>query len=344
MTKTGQKRKNAVLGLDIGSHAVKAVEIVRTGHRLTVTNCAIADVPGDDPESRSGAVASVLKKGKFRAKTVAIGCAGRGTLLRQVSIPSDFSDDLGEAVRLEAQKHLTYNPDDACIDYYLDPHQHGRNIGVLLAAVRRSDVDGTMAMLSEAGAAPDAYDFIIDMEAVALANALETLTLAGFARPGSPLCIVDFGATKTLIVISDGSNHLFREFPFGGVKLTEMIAHRLGVTPDEAEKVKLRPADKMDIIKDAMYPGVEDLTAEIRSCLDKYRQLSGGREVVRTFVSGGLTAFSGIVRLMGKLIWTETTVFDPFRVFGAKSLDKGFLEDNTQRFSLAFGLACHARE
>lgn len=336
--KAKRKRKNSVLGLDLGSHSVKALEMTRNGSVLTISNCALADIP--DAESYGNSVGAVLEAGEFEADKVAIGVSGRGTLLRLVTVQGDKTGDFKNLVRKEAAKLLAYDVDDALLDYHIDSHEHGRAMSLLLAAARRDAVLEKLAMLEKAGIHPQT----VNLELIAMANASDTLYGSGKTNPsGHPRCLVDFGASKTLIVVTDGAQHLFREFPFGGVKLTEMIAHRMGRPFAQAEAIKLDPGERMDMVKDAIYPGIEDLTAEIRACLLGYKELSGGRETKQLFLSGGLAHFSGVVTLMGKMLRVQSQTLNPFAVLGTEDMDLAFLEANAHRFAVAFGLACQAR-
>lgn len=324
--KAKRKSKDAVIGLDLGASVVKALEMTRVGSRLTITNCALGGVAGAD--GYGAAIAAVIEAGNFVAGRVAVGMAGRGTVVRRIALPAGA--DAGKAAAEAAAKALAYPVRDAVVDY------DAREASVVFAAAKRDDVADKRALLDAAGLVPD----VVDMELAAMANALETVC----PTPGTPWCLADFGATKTLIAVSDGNDHLFQEFPVGGDKLTEMVAHRLGMDFDEAEAVKQDPDALLDIVTDAIYPGLEDLAAEIRMCRERFQRSAGGRAVAGTYLSGGLAAFPGLVPLMGRLAGTPTALFDPFEKLKTVDMDAAFLDANRHRFAVAFGLACQARE
>jgi type IV pilus assembly protein PilM len=336
-----KKKKNTVLGLDLGTSSVKAVEMSRNGEELSVTSCAYEEV--EDAAVYDEAIMSVLDAGGFTPKHVVIGFSSRSTLLQNIAVPADREADIDTAILEEAEKYIPYDIDEAQIDYHIhiDPERHDRQIRAILAAVRQSDIEDRLEILFAAGITPAR----IDVELIALINALETANTGGFFLPeGKAAGIVDFGASKTLITVTDGANHVFREFPFGGIKLTEMIAHRVGCSTDDAEAAKLSPGENIDIIKDAVYPGLEDITAEIRSCLDQFKGVSGGVEAELLLLSGGLVAFPGVTPLIGRLTRMETRIFDSFGAVDASELDEEFIGSHAHEFSVAFGLACHARE
>ena len=338
--KQKQKKKNSVLGLDLGSASIKAVEMTRVGDALSVTGCSYEEVP--DPTAYDQSIKSVIAAADLSTRNVVVGFSGRSTLLQTLTLPAEDLDDLQDIVRAEAEKYVPYDMDEAQLDYHViegDPLD--MNVKVLLAAVRLSDIEDKLEVLFSAGVHPKQ----IDIELVALANAIETANRNSFFLPESqPVGMVDFGASKTLIAVTDGVSHLFREFPVGGITLTEMVAQRFGCPMDRAERIKRNPGADIDTVKDAIYPGLEDITAEIRACLDQFKGQSGGRDVKRLLLSGGLVAFGGVTPLIGKLTRTEARIFDSFGSVDAAGLDKAVLGEHAHSFSIAFGLACHARE
>lgn len=332
-------KKNTILGLDLGTQAIKAVEMSRVGEEISVTGCSYELV--EDPSQYDEAIKAVIEAGAFSVKRVVIGYSGRSTLLQTITLPADREEDLDAAILEEAEKYIPYDISEAQIDYHVFESDDTRHIKALMVAVRQSDIEDKLEILFNAGITP----IQIDVELVALANAYEMANAGGFFAPDNkPVGIVDFGATKTLIVATDGVTNVFREFPVGGITLTEMVAQRLGCDMDQAEAIKLEPGDQVDTVKDAIYPGLEDITGEIRSCLDTFKSLSGGREIDSLLLSGGLVGFSGVTPLIGRLTRTETRIFDSFGSVDASELDAEFVGSHAHEFSIAFGLACHATE
>ncbi|MCD8350380.1 MAG: pilus assembly protein PilM [Planctomycetaceae bacterium] len=330
-------RKNTVLGLDVGSRSVKAVEMTRTGETLQVTSCSYEEV--EQPGAHTASIQAVLKAGSHDVSRVAVGFSGRRAFLRVVSLAGDAVEDVGEAVFAELAKYIPYDIDDARIGYQILPGQHDRFLRVLATAARRDDIARRLTQFHEAGIQP----VRMDMELAALANAFETANIGGTIAPaGRGVCMVDFGATKTLIAITDGSRCVFREFPFGGDKLSEMLAHRLGCEVAEAETIKRHPGDRIEMVKDAIYPGIEDIAAEVRSCQEAFVEISDGVRPDLLLASGGLVAFPGVTALFGRLTRCAASPFH-FGAVDTSELDTRFLEDHGHEFAVAFGLACHAR-
>lgn len=334
-----RKKKNTVLGLDLGTSAIKAVEISRAGEDLSVTGCAYEHV--EDPAEYNETIKAVLDSGGFKPNNVVVGFSGRSTMLQTVTLPADAEEDLDTAMLSEAEKYIPYDISEAQIDFHVFDGMEGHQVKALLVAVRQQDIEDKLEILFNSGITP----VRVDVELVALANAYETANVGGTYLPeGRAAALVDLGATKTLITVTDGVTNVFREFPVGGNTMTEMVGQRIGCELGEAERLKLNPGDRMEIIKDAIYPAIEDITAEIRSCLDMFKSISAGREPGVMLLSGGILGFSGVVPLIGRMTKIEAKVFDSFGSIDTEELDKEFLATHAHEFSIAFGLACHARE
>lgn len=332
----GRSKRNRVLGLDLGSYAVKAVEMVRDGEGLLVTGYAYEPVL--DPDDYARAIRAAVRADGILAERIAVAVSGRGTIVETVSTPAAGEDDLARTLRDAVEKSIRQDLSGAVFDYDILDAGDPAEIDAVLAAAAKEELDARLALLADADLEADAAD----VELIALANAFDTANLDGElleSRRGAVL--IDIGAVKTLVAASDTDVHLFRELPQGGAGLTDLVARRLGIDLDEAERVKCDPGDLMETVKDAIYPGIEELAAEIRAAVDCFAMRGG--EPSRLFVSGGFAAFPGAVKALGRLVRLETRVFDTFGGVECVAADKNFFAEYAHVFPVAFGLASRAR-
>ncbi|MDR1519327.1 MAG: pilus assembly protein PilM [Planctomycetota bacterium] len=332
-------KKNAVLGMDLGTQSIKTVEMLRKGEDLAMASCSC--VPVEDASAYGDAVKAAIRSASAGAKRVVVGFGGKSTTLQLITLTNEQLGDIDKAVAEEAEKYIPYDISEAQLDYHVFEISGDKQTRVLLAAVRQQDIEDRLDILFGAGITP----VQIDVEVVALANALETANLDwAMAKKGKAAGMVNFGASKTLIAISDGANHVFREFPVGGIALTEMVSQRLGCDMAEAERLKLSPGAEIDKVKDAIYPGLEDMATEIRSCLDAFKSAADGREAEKLFLSGGLLGFPGVASLFNRMTKIETDIFASFGPVDVSKADADIVEDHGHELAVAFGLACHARD
>ena len=337
MAMAKRRKVNRVLGLDLGSYAVKAVEMTRRGERLLVTGYAYEPVL--NPDKYAAAVKAALRSGGLRADRVAVGVSGKGTLTQAVQASAAHEEDMENVLRREAAKVSRLDLDNALFGYQLLEPGEGGAVKAIVAASSYDALDARLDILDDAGIVPD----YVDTELIALANAYETANSRGhFQHPRRGVVLADIGAEKTLIAATGANVNLFREFPFGGIALTEMVARRLDIGLDEAERVKCDPGERMQVVRDAIYPGIEDLAAEIRAVAEYFRTMGGGNPAL-LLVSGGLAAFPAAARVLGRLAKLRSGVFDSFGRVEADQRERDFLKAYAHEFPIAFGLACRAR-
>ena len=90
-------RKKSVVGLDLGSSVVKAVEVTLDGPEPVITGFARAEVPQGG--SVQEAVAACLQQGKFKSKKVVASVSGQNVVVRYVPMPKMADHELKHAIR-----------------------------------------------------------------------------------------------------------------------------------------------------------------------------------------------------------------------------------------------------
>ena len=110
----GRKRKQSLIGLDLGSTAIKAVEMTMEEDGPVVTGVAQRDIlPGEDfPEVLS----ALLAEAGFTSKEAATAVSGRSVVVRYLSTTDMDDDDLRQAMSFEADKLLPFEPEEILMD------------------------------------------------------------------------------------------------------------------------------------------------------------------------------------------------------------------------------------
>lgn len=173
----GRKRKQSLIGLDLGSTAIKAVEMTMEEDGPVVTGVAQRDIlPGEDfPEVLS----ALLAEAGFTSKEAATAVSGRSVVVRYLSTTDMDDDDLRQAMSFEVDKLLPFEPEEILMDcqrLQRQPQQTGEDeeaggsrVGVVLAACRDTLVEEQVKGVQSTGLTPVA----VDAEAFALVNAFE---------------------------------------------------------------------------------------------------------------------------------------------------------------------------
>lgn len=233
------------VGLDIGTRAVRAVEVCAAGSQRSIARFGRVLLPAgavehgeiQDPRAVTEAIETLWKRIRLTAKSVHIGMANRRVVVRVVEMPAMARDDLDAAIRLQAQDHIPIPLSEAVMDYEVLEDVMGpegqRVHRVLVVAAERASVDPLIAAVQAAHLEPRT----LELNAYALVRSLGN-------GSGQAEAIVDIGAGVTTVVIHrDGHIRFTRILPnFGGDDFTVAIAEGLGVPVDQAEAIKRREA------------------------------------------------------------------------------------------------------
>jgi len=230
-----------LVGLDVGTRFVKAIQLTEDGGRYTVTNFGIVEI--QQPRTAGDAILEIFDSRKFKTKRVVASVSGRSVYVRYVNMPQMNDEEIVNAAKYELGKYIPVEVDEVIHDVQKLANiessgtQAEPEMRVLLVAARRSFVDDQVAAIEAAGLQP----VILDVDAFALGNAYE---LGGHINPqaivpGRLVALADIGASKTSVHIMDETGPYFtREIYKGGDDFTGAIAARTGLESHDAEALK----------------------------------------------------------------------------------------------------------
>lgn len=288
------RNSKRVVGLDIGSSVVKAVEITLEGPEPVITGfCRVEIPPGGSPAE---AIATAFREGKFKTKRVVTSVSGQSVVVRYVPMAKMSDADVKQAIRFETDKYLPFELDEVILDCQSLKRPpggptEGKNkssdqMTVLLAACKTRAIEERIQLIQSQGLTPVAVD--VDLFALANAWALCGLPAEEMAEgEEQAIALVDIGATRTSInVLCGGETCFSREINMGGADMTQAVARRLGLEVFEAEAIK-RSSDSQEIeVNTAIAPVLEDLVGELSLSLD-YVENHESVQVKEILLSGG---------------------------------------------------------
>jgi type IV pilus assembly protein PilM len=241
----------SMIGLDIGSSAVRAAEITRARGRRGLTlrrfgqtalpNGAVVDGEIRDPGAVATALRQLWSDTGFGSRNVVLAVSGQRVIVRQAEVPSMSEGDFRSALKFQAMDLIPLPVDDALLDFVILPPLPGEpkqtdQMQILLAAAHRGVIDSNLRVLREAALHPVA----LDPASAAIIRATERIS----ATEDVTVAIVDVGADLTVIAVRAGGRVRFsRILNRGGADLTARLATRSTIPPDEAESIKQRASD-----------------------------------------------------------------------------------------------------
>lgn len=344
------RRSKSLVGLDIGSSSVKAIELKPAGKGFRVSALGVELVPPDSIVDGAiidgGAVADAIRRlfanKKFKAKDVVASLSGNSVIVKKISLPSMTEAELSESIYWEAEQYIPFDIQDVKLDYeILDPgtgQDAQGTMDVLLVAAKKDKIAEYTNVISEAGKSP----VIVDVDVFALQNAFEANY--GF-EPNAVVAILNVGASAININILSGSQSVFtRDVSMGGNAFTEAVQKELNLPYESAEKLK-----KGQDVDGATYEDVravlramtDNVLLEVEKTFDFYKTTAASDRIDRIMLSGGASRIEGFTESLRERFATEVEAFDPFRqvAFDPKKVGVDTLDDFAQVAAVAMGLA-----
>ena len=345
-------KSKSIVGLDIGSSSVKAVEISRRGKSrdFELTHLGIAPL---QPEAivqgaflNAGAIVEAIReavdKAKIRTKNVAAAVSGHSVIVKKVSLPAMTRDELDEQIRWEAEQYIPFDVNEVNLDFQiLDTARSEGQMDVLLVAAKKDLLDDYVQVIAEAGLQPA----VIDVAAFAVENAW-----AGNydVEPGATVALVNIGAQVVNInVVSNGVPTFTRDNTTAGNQYTEEIQKALSVGFDEAERLKLgaRAGEQsQDVVPQEVEKAMQDVTetviGEISRSLDFYAATSAESRINKVYLSGGSALVTGFVQAFRDRTGHDVEILNPLnRMIPSSKFQPEFLDEVGPAMGVSIGLA-----
>jgi len=345
MWKRGNK---SMVGVDIGSSSVKAVELRGKGGDFQLLSLGYEGLQPDsvvdgqimELNAVSTAIGNIFNEHKIKTTKVAAGVNGHSVIVKNIVLPQMTEDELQESFAWHAEEHIPFDISDVNLDYHVTGSTPDA-IQVLLAACKRDKVANLKQTIQLAGKQPA----VIDVDAFALQNCYE---LNYDPQPGHIVALLNIGASTTNINILNGARSVFtRDASFGGNQYTSLLQKELGLTFDQAERVKRGMPVPDDVEHREIEPildTVSDILAlEIQKTMDFYRATveDGESAVQQILVSGGGSKLKGLVEFLSKRFEMPVEMFDPFRKIrvDSRGFDPEYMREIVPEMAIAVGLA-----
>ena len=335
-----------LVGLDLGSSAVKAVELrpVRAGFELVRAGLeplepgAVAEGAVENAASVSAAIRRVFSRSRIRSRKVATSVSGHSVIVKKLTLPAMSREELEESIQWEARQVIPFDLSDVHLDHQVLASAPGRDdTRVLLVAARKERVASRLEAIAAAGLSP----VIVDVDGFALQNAYE----ANYG-PGSSVttALLHIGASVTNVVVTRGGLPLFtRDLSAGGHQLTELLQKQLGIGFGEAERMKKESAVEALEAGPAgalLQSATESLLLEIRKTLDLFEAAAEGESIQRVYVSGGCSELAGLIDRMQNGLNLPLEPLDPFNSIAVgRGVEEESLYQQAPSLAVAVGLA-----
>lgn len=336
-----------IVGLDIGSSYIKAVQLneTRSGYELTLFDMLSISpeliVEGSiiDAIRVTESLRELVRKTKIKAKDAVISIAGHSSvIIKRISLPEMTEEELSESIKFEAEQYVPFDIEDVNLDFQiLGPKEEPGQMDVILVAVKKDVINDYVAVVKEAGL----NTAIVDVDAFALEN---MYGINYEIEAEKNIGLVNIGAsTINMNILKGGVSVFTRDSSAGGNVQTDALQKEFGVSFEEAERLKrgepvekVRPEDANSLIINAS----GDIFSEVSRSLDYFRSSTLQAEVHEVILSGGSALIRGFSEELSVKIGIPVKIAEPFRnIVIPKKFDASFIEEVAPIAAVAVGLA-----
>ena len=316
------RRTKSIVGLDIGSSAVKAVELKSAGKSHRVVAFGTEPIPPDsivdgaiiDGTAVADAIRQLFDRQKIKTREVAASLSGSAVIVKKISLPAMNDAELSESIYWEAEQYIPFDIQDVSLDYQVvgdrPANGDGGSMDVLLVAAKKEKIADYTGVITQAGVTP----VLVDVDAFAIQNAYE---VNYGIEPGAVVALLNAGASAININIISGEQSLFtRDISLGGTAYTEALQRELNLSHEHAEQLKKGvPAEGMDIetARPILQSITENVLLEIQKTFDFFRSTTGFDRIDAVVVCGGTCRVDGFTETLAERFDARVEEFDPFR-------------------------------
>jgi type IV pilus assembly protein PilM len=346
---TSLGRRDGFVALDIGSSSVKMVEtsIDKSGYCLRkvgilpVPPKAIQNNMVVEPAPVIEAIKTLIQENRVTAKQIVAAVPGRAAIMKRVQMARQDDDELEANVEFEANSVIPENLENVNLDYQvLNLSEGGKQMDVLLVAVKKEIVNSYTDVIQQAGLTPA----VIDVDYFAMENMYEANYAA--EKMSGVVGLVHIGAHYTSItLLQNGISTFTGDLPLGGEEFTDRLRRELVIPNEAAENFKvngLLEGKNSSDLETLLGPIAESVVDEIRRTVTLYGSVGSeeGDGLKHIYVSGGSAKVPGLLAVMGERMSVPVSFAEPFRGFTInKTIDRGYLAHTAPMFAVAAGLS-----
>ncbi|MFA5095400.1 MAG: type IV pilus assembly protein PilM [Candidatus Paceibacterota bacterium] len=350
---------DSAVGIDIGSSAIKVVEIKKRGGRAVLeTYGAIALGPYADMEiGRTTnlpvekvveALKEVLKQSGVTTVSCAFSIPVQSSLIFTILLPSQVKEsEVPSIIPTEARKYIPLPITEVSLDYFILPKKESsfeeannpdlpamlpEKTEVLVVAIQNDAVSKYRSIVSDCSL--EAGFFEIEIFSSIRANfehELSLVLLIDFGASSTKLSLVEFGMVK--------SHHTINR---GGADISSSISQTLGIPFPKAEEMKKEfglfenPIEKN--LADTIKVHIDYIFSETNNVLLGYEK-KYNKTISKVVFTGGGSLLKGLKEVASSNFQAEIEIGHPFSKVGAPEFLGKVLETTGPEFAVALGLA-----
>lgn len=331
-------------GLDVGTTAVRAVQLKGSGPMKTLANYGFAPLESTvsqsdaklDKQKVAKAVHDLVAKAGITTKNVAVNLSSTRVFTTVIEWDKMPLPELAQAIKYQAEPLIPTPIDESKIDWAVvgDSPSNPKKFEILLTSVSNQYIEERLDVLESIGLNVIAFE----PDGIAMARALAPLDST------APQMILDIGSnTMDLVITNNDVPHLVRTIPIGTATFIRAAVQNLAIDPAQAEQFVLKfglVKDKLEgQIYNAIIGTVDSLMVEVDKSVKFFQARYPGAKIERVIVSGGASALPELPLYIANKLGMNVEIGSPWRNLTFADARKDELTALANHFAVAVGLA-----
>ena len=331
----------AAWGIEVGSYAVKALRLERSGEQIVVSD--FGEFPHKRPLSTPDldvdemirlTLGTFTSQKNLENETVVMSIEGRSSLPRFAKLPPVEEKKIPDIIQFEAAQQIPFPIEEVEWDAKKFVSEDSPETEVGIFAIKKDVLDHRLAIWGEYGLEPG----IVNLGPVALFNAVH-FDLTGSVN--KPFVVLDIGTKASDLVVVDGDKCWIRTFPIGGSDFTEAIMEAFKLPYSKAERLKQESASSKYAkqIMQAMRPVFGDLLQDVQRSITHYENMNRGVKLETVLGVGSTFKIPGLRKFLGQQLSLNVQRFDEFRRLQVEGRMAAEFASHGVSMATAYGLA-----
>ena len=358
---------SSAVGIDIGTSAIKVVEIKKKGGKAileTYGSIALgpyADLDGGavtnlSVEKISEALREVLKQSGIQSamsKTpAALSIPVQSSLIFTIELPASIKEsEIASIIPTEARKYIPVPITEVALDYFVLPKKESsfvelnREVDPTNPPTRGADKQNILVVATQNNVVSKYRSIVSECQLQSSFFEIEIFSSirANFEHELSPVLLIDFGASCTkLSIVEFGMVNAYHTVDRGGADISTSISQSLSIPFSEAEKIKkefgLFGNDTNKSLADIIKVHTDYIFAETNNVLLGYEK-KYNRTISKVIFSGGGSLLKGLKEVATNNFRAEIELGHAFSKVNAPAFLEKVLESMGPEFAVALGLA-----
>jgi type IV pilus assembly protein PilM len=356
-----KKQELSVLGIDIGSSAIKIVQLKKQGSKAILetygelalgpyTGAEIGQATNLPVEKIVEALSDLMNEKEVNITTRNCGIAipFRSSLMSLIEMPTTDPKQLAQMVPIEARKYIPVPITEVALDWTVIPKDEyefndavdedpvkvapTNKADVLVIAIHNDIITSYQQIIEKAAINASFFEVEIfsTMRAVLDQNA-------------TPVMMLDMGASSTkLYIVEKGIVRTSHTINKGAQDVTVTLSKSMEITVQKAEIVK-REQGLLGTYEDRPLKGIMSVTldyifTEANRVLLTYERKTN-KNISKVILVGGGAALKGLAAVAQESFDTEVVAGDPFSKVQTPAFLEDVLKSTGPEFAVAVGVA-----